>query len=156
LHQLGISADQAPPILDALKRHNEADCLWRVIHADTAGVLEELRQRGLELGVVSNADGRIAGDIQRRGLGNHFATIVDSHVVGVEKPDPRIFSIAMERIGTTPEQSIYVGDVYAIDIAGARNAGMDAILLDTLDRYPGNLDCRRIRGLSELLDFLRS
>ena len=104
--------------------------------------------------VVSNADGRIEGDIRRRGLGDHFATVVDSHVVGVEKPDPKIFSIAMERIGSQPDETIYVGDVYAIDILGARSAGMEAILVDTLDRYPGNLDCRRIRGLGELLDIL--
>ena len=154
LHQLGIGVDQTPPILDALKRHNEADCLWRVIHPDTAGVLDDLRSRGLKLGVVSNADGRIEGDIRRRGLGDHFATVVDSHVVGVEKPDPKIFSIAMERIGSQPDETIYVGDVYAIDILGARSAGMEAILVDTLDRYPGNLDCRRIRGLGELLDIL--
>jgi putative hydrolase of the HAD superfamily len=152
LHQLGIGAEQALPILDALKRHNEEDCLWRVIRPGTAAVLDELRRRGMTLGVVSNADGRIEREIERRGLVGHFATVVDSHVVGVEKPDPGIFAIAMERLGAVAEETAYVGDVYAIDIVGARRAGMEAILVDTLDCYPGKLDCRRIRGLGELLD----
>jgi putative hydrolase of the HAD superfamily len=154
VHQLGIGGDEAGAILAALRDHNEADCLWRVIEPDTHEVLHELRRRGYALGVVSNADGRIEGDITRRGLGEHFEMVIDSHVVGVEKPDPAIFEIALKRMGTKADETVYIGDVYGIDIIGARRAGLDAILIDTLGRYPGDIDCRRISGLSELLELL--
>jgi putative hydrolase of the HAD superfamily len=154
LHQLGIETEKAPPILEALRRHNEADCLWRVIQPETVGVLDELRRRGLILGVVSNADGRIEGDLERRGLSPYFETVVDSHVVGVEKPDARIFEIALERMGARADEALYVGDVFAIDVMGARRAGLDAVLLDTLGGYRGKIDCRRIANLNDLLDIL--
>lgn len=154
LGRLGIHGDDAVPVLEALRRHNEEDCLWRVIEPDTIDVLDGLRRRGLKLGVVSNADGRIEADIARRGLGSHFETVVDSHVVGVEKPDPTIFAIALNRMNVPAEEALYVGDVFAIDILGARRAGMQAVLIDPLGSYPGDVACQRIRRLAELLDLL--
>jgi putative hydrolase of the HAD superfamily len=73
--------------------------------------------------------------------------------VGVEKPDPRIFRMALERMGIEPEDAVYVGDVYEIDVVGARAAGMRAYLIDPLMRL-GHLDCDRIASLTELPDRL--
>ena len=154
LQTLGVPDAVTQPILDALQAHNRAECLWRVVEPDTADVLAALRARGLTLAVISNADGRIEADLERYGLRPHFATIVDSHVVGVEKPHPAIFNIALERIQAPPDTAIYVGDVFSIDILGARRAGLDAVLLDTLGRYPGNIDCPRISRIAELLDLV--
>jgi putative hydrolase of the HAD superfamily len=154
MHGLGVPRDATRRALDALEAHNRASCLWRVVHPDTPSVLEALRARGLVLGVVSNADGRIAGDLAQNGLGAHFGTVIDSHVVGVEKPDPAIFHLALDALGMTAAESLYVGDVFGIDVVGARRAGLEAVLLDTLGRYPGGVDCRRIRALSELLELL--
>jgi putative hydrolase of the HAD superfamily len=154
LHTLGIPDEVAPPILDALQVHNRERCLWRVVEPDTQDVLGTLHARGFALAVVSNADGRVEADLARSGLGREFATVVDSHVVGIEKPHPGIFNIALERIQATPETALYVGDVFSIDVLGARRAGLAAVLLDTLGRYPGNLDCPRISRLAELLDLL--
>ncbi len=154
VHNLKIPGSAVEPVLAALRQHNEEDCLWRVIADDTVDALTELRRRGYSLGVVSNADGRIEGDLERRGLYRYFATVVDSHVVGVEKPAPGIFEIALERMGAHPEEAMYVGDVFAIDVVGARRAGLEAVLLDTLGRYPGKIDCRCIGKLSDLLDML--
>ena len=151
---LGVPRDAARSVLAALETHNRAECLWRVVEPDTTSVLEALRARGLVLGVVSNADGRIARDLARSGLGAHFGTVIDSHVVGVEKPDPAIFHLALEALGMTAAESLYVGDVFGIDVVGARRAGLDAVLLDRLGQYPGDVDCRRIRALSELFDLL--
>jgi HAD superfamily hydrolase (TIGR01509 family) len=150
LHALGISGDATVGVLAALHAHNAVDCLWRVIEPDTHAVLDALRARGLALGVVSNADGRVEADLARRGLGRHFATVVDSHVVGVEKPDARIFRLALERLGVEARAALYVGDVFAIDVLGARGAGLDAVLIDPLGRYPGAPDARWIRALAEL------
>jgi putative hydrolase of the HAD superfamily len=154
LHRLGLPWAAARPILDALQAHNANRCLWRVVEADTAAVLAELRARGFTLAVISNADGRVEGDLERAGLRRYFATVVDSHVVGVEKPDPAIFRLALDRLGASPDDAIYVGDVFSIDVQGARGAGLGAVLVDSLGRYPGAIDCPRISRLGELLDLL--
>jgi FMN phosphatase YigB (HAD superfamily) len=72
----------------------------------------------------------------------------------VEKPDPAIFALALERLGAPPDTAMYVGDVFSIDVLGARRAGLDAVLIDTLGRYPGAVDCARISRLADLLDLL--
>ena len=154
LHHLGVPRTAMPPILDALQAHNRESCLWRVVEPETAGVLAELRERGFTLAVISNSDGRVEGDLDRLGLREHFATVVDSHVVGMEKPNPEIFRLALERIEVAAEESLYVGDVFGIDVMGARRAGLEAVLIDTLGGYPGRVDCLRIQRLGELLDLL--
>lgn len=116
-------------------------------------VLEELKRLGFKLAVVSNADGRVERALHASGIGRFFATIIDSHVVGVEKPDARIFHLALEACGSTAAQSVYVGDIYEIDVRGARNAGMQALLLDPLDRYAA-VDCVRIKSLADLPQLL--
>lgn len=156
LQRLGIRGAAAEPMLAALRRHNQERCLWRVILPDTTTVFGTLRDRGFRLAVVSNADGRVEADLRAAGLGEFFETIIDSSVVGVEKPDPRIFHIALDKLGVAPAQAYYVGDVYGIDVVGSRRAGMSPILMDRLERYPRELDCPRIRILSELVGLLPS
>ncbi len=143
LHFLDVPRRDWPAIVQSLHAHNDADCLWRVVEPDTPEVLAALRRRGFSLGVVSNADGRIEGGLVENGLRPHFATVIDSHVVGVEKPHPAIFHLALDRLGAAPDEAIYVGDVFSIDVVGARRAGVDGVLIDTLDRYPGRIDCPR-------------
>src|SRR5579871_3459727 len=70
--------------------HAEA-CMWRIVRDGTYEALERLKSAGFKLGIVSNADGRVAGDAKRLGLAPFFDVIVDSQVVGVEKPSPKIF-----------------------------------------------------------------
>ena len=154
LHQLGIPAATQAAISAALQAHNEADCLWRVVDPETPSILEALRQRGFTLAVISNADGRVEADLERRGLREYFATVIDSHVVGVEKPDPAIFALALDRVQAAADAAVYVGDVWSIDVLGARKAGLHAILVDTLSRYRIAVDCPRITRLAELLDVL--
>lgn len=150
LHHLGISGAAAAPILAELKRSNEESCLWRIVEPDTAAVLEALRERGLRLAVVSNADGRVEDLLRTAGLAGFFEIIIDSSKVGVEKPDPRIFGFALDHVGVAAERAVYVGDVYGIDVAGARRAGLTPVLIDRLHRYPRQLDCLRIAELPEL------
>jgi len=151
---LGVPRAAMQPVLDALASHNRERCLWRVVEPDTADVLSALNDRGFKLAVISNADGRVEGDLERCGLRPHFATVVDSHVVGVEKPAAGIFHLALERLQEAPEAALYVGDVFSIDVLGARGAGLDAVLVDTLSRYVGSIDCPRVSRLGELLDLL--
>lgn len=152
LNALGVPADRQPAIAEAFHAENRRASVWRVMHDDTPDVLAALRARGLRLGVVSNADGRIAAALAATGLDRYLDAIIDSHVVGVEKPDPRIFHMALDRCGVAPADAIFVGDIYEIDVRGARNAGMEGILIDPLSMY-GEVDCRRIARLNELLEF---
>lgn len=153
LETLHVPREAFAAITAALHAENERQSLWRVMHPDTPDVLAELRRRGFTLAVVSNADGRVPAALAAGGIAEHFAAIVDSHLVGVEKPDARIFQIALEACNAPAFAALYVGDIYEIDIRGARNAGMTGVLLDPLDRYPP-VDCLRIARLAQLLDLL--
>ncbi len=154
LAALGVASEKWEEILAALKAENQRASLWRVMHPATPAVLQCLRQRGFTLAVVSNADGRVAAAIAEKGTAHHFQAIIDSHVVGVEKPDPRIFQLAMDACGMAAASTLYVGDIYEIDVRGARAAGLTPVLLDTLDLY-GPLDCLKIQTLEELLPLLK-
>ena len=137
-------------VLHQLRDDHRSRNLWNRLAEGASETLAALRARGLRIGLVSNSDGSIGLLAEQLGLAPHFETIVDSHAVGVEKPDPRIFAIALERMGgLAPEECVYVGDLYHVDVVGAERAGMTPVLID-----PGSLHadkpCRRIRGLDEL------
>jgi putative hydrolase of the HAD superfamily len=153
LDALQVQPTAADVILRELHAENARQSLWRVMDADTAPLIRELRQRGYTLAVVSNADGRVEASLAACGIADQFAAIVDSHVVGVEKPDARIFEIALEACGAPPAEAAYVGDIYEIDVRGARNAGISPVLIDPLERY-GEVDCPRITALRQLLGLL--
>jgi REG-2-like HAD superfamily hydrolase len=147
--QVGVPGERFAPLARRLfARHAERN-LWCAVRERTAETLEELRRRGYRLGVISNADGRVEALLEETGLLPHFEFVIDSATVGVEKPDPRIFRLGLERMGAEPHEAVYVGDIYEIDIVGARAAGMRAILVDPLSRL-GHLDCDRIAALHEL------
>lgn len=150
---LGVPEAAMAAIGEELRTENERRSLWRVVPSDAHAVMGELARRGFTLGVVSNADGRVEAALREDGLAPYFAAIVDSHVVGVEKPDPRIFHLALEGCGAEAAQTVYVGDIYEIDVRGARDAGLTAILIDPLSRYEA-VDCPRIDRLSGLLEML--
>ncbi|HYH81231.1 MAG TPA: HAD-IA family hydrolase [Longimicrobium sp.] len=151
--QLGVPAEVFPAIGKRLyARHAERN-LWCNLRDGTDDVLRELKRRGHRMAVISNADGSVEALLGELGLLQHFEFVIDSATVGLEKPDPRIFQMALERMGVEPHDAVYVGDVYEIDVVGARAAGMRAVLIDPLSRL-GHLDCDRIATLGELPDRL--
>jgi HAD superfamily hydrolase (TIGR01509 family) len=101
------------------------------------GALEALAALAprFKLAVVSNAGGRVKDKLVAKGFGPHLLAVVDSGLEGVEKPDPRIFLAGCERAGVRPERALYVGDLHAIDVRGARAAGLRSILLDPTGAY---------------------
>jgi putative hydrolase of the HAD superfamily len=123
--------------------HSEAGRLWTRTRAGTADMLAGLRSAGLVVGVVSNSDGRVEQFLETAGLRPHLDFVIDSGRVGVEKPDPRIFQIACEHAAVRPDQAVHVGDVYEIDVLGARAAGILPVLVDPDDLMP-HADCARI------------
>ncbi len=80
---------------------------------------------------------------ERVGLTPYFHAICDSCVEGVEKPDPRFFQIVLERAGGRPETAMHVGDLYYVDVLGARSAGIQPVLLDPHGLYR-DFDAQRI------------
>jgi putative hydrolase of the HAD superfamily len=68
----------------------------------------------------------------------------------VEKPDPRLFEIALERSSADAATTIHVGDLYQVDVVGARAAGIRGVLLDENGLYDG-VDCPRVQSLAELV-----
>jgi HAD superfamily hydrolase (TIGR01509 family) len=123
--------------------------VWSRIFEDTSPYLAELRRRGYYLGVISNSIGTMEEQLTRLGLAEHFSTIIDSAVVGVEKPHPEIFAMALARAGVQAAEAVFVGDTYATDIGGAQLAGLTGVLIDRVGAYPA-ADCPRIETLSQL------
>lgn len=131
LTELGVHDES---VLDQLVSAIRTSGNWDVIRPGTADHLRELGQR-YRLGVISNADGSIGDVLRRCGIADCFLTITDSGLVGYEKPHPEIFRQALDSLNATPEESLYVGDVYSVDYLGATGAGMQAILMDLPGAY---------------------
>jgi HAD superfamily hydrolase (TIGR01509 family) len=129
-------------LLRALRTPEAQDRLWSVVPSGLPAMLERLRAAGLRLVVVSNSDGTVEAKLARAGIARHFDAIVDSHLVGAEKPDVRIFEHALARSGAARERTLHVGDLYHVDVAGARAAGLHAALLDPFDDWR-DVDCAR-------------
>ncbi len=144
-----IAPEEQEAVRDSIHRAHEAENLWRFVPEETHATLEELCKDGFRLGVVSNADGRVASLLLDLDLHHRFDVIVDSFHVGFEKPDPEIFRIALRALDASPETALYVGDLYSVDVLGARAAGMEAALLDPLGlaREP---DCAVLRTIGEV------
>lgn len=153
--EVGVPREVFGAVAERLEARHAESNLWSRVQDGTAEALEALRERGHRLAVISNADGRVEALLESVGLRPHFEFVVDSGVLGVEKPDARIFRHACERMGVEPEEALYVGDIYEIDVVGARGAGMRAMLVDPLDRW-GDLDCDRIAGVHELPERLET
>ena len=139
--------------LEELQAYHAVHNLWELVPEGVVPALERLRARVPRLVVVSNANGRLHTVMERLGLARFFDVMLDSHLEGVENPDPRLFELALERTGGHPETTLHVGDFYWIDVQGARAAGLRAVLLDPAGLYP-EADCPRIRSLGELADLL--
>jgi putative hydrolase of the HAD superfamily len=140
-------------IIDTLWEAHQRVGLWTVPIEGAVDAVRALKAAGYRLGVVSNAEGRVAVDLASAGYDGLFDTVVDSQLVGVQKPDPAIFRIALERLGASAESCVYLGDVPSIDVAGARSAGISAVLLDRHDFY-GDVDVPRLRAIVEFPGWL--
>ena len=99
--------------------------------------------------IVTNSDGHGAENLAACGFAG--VPVIDSHVVGVAKPDPRIFEVALARAGAgiRPSEVVHVGDMLSTDVAGARAAGITPIHFDPF-RACRARDHRHIRSLPGL------
>ena len=155
---VGVDADLAEHAAEVLE-HTRTAHLWRWAIPESVEALARLAEGGVPMGVVSNASGQIEhvlrlANVCHVGDGPAVAMrcVVDSHVVGVAKPDPRIFSHALPHFAEfEPARIAYVGDSVKMDVGGARAAGLHPILVDPYDDHAG-ADFDRITSLLDLLD----
>jgi putative hydrolase of the HAD superfamily len=147
---LGPATDSA---LAELYEYHQKTNLWEHVPADVVPALRALRAAGFNLVVVSNANGTLRAKFDRLGLTEHVNCVLDSCEFGVEKPDPRLFEIAMERSGARPETTVHVGDLYHVDVVGARAAGLRGVLFDEAGLYE-DVDCPKVQSLAELVELV--
>lgn len=157
LHHAGITQNAGTDAaLAELREYHRVENLWEHIEPDAVPTLAALRDRGLRLVVVSNANGRLRHLFDRVDLTKWFDHVLDSHEWGVEKPDPRLFHLALEQSRSNAANTVHVGDLYHVDVVGARSAGLrEGILLDLADLYEG-VDCPRINSLASLVEWIDS
>jgi putative hydrolase of the HAD superfamily len=131
--------------------------LWRQHVRGSVDGLRLLQRRGVRLGIVSNADGTIEEQLRRseicqvgEGLGVPVLAIIDSHVVGVEKPAAEIFRHALEPLSVEPERAVYVGDTVRYDVRGARAAGLTPVHFDPYSLCPERDDHAHVTRLGQV------
>jgi putative hydrolase of the HAD superfamily len=117
---------------------------------DALPTLRGLHEQSKTLAVVSNWDLALPTLLAELGLAEFFNFILPSAEIGIEKPDGRIFRLALQRLGLSPQEVVHIGDQYEADVVGARAVGITPILLDRKGqtRHP---DVICISSLAELI-----
>src|SRR5208282_651996 len=134
LDGMGKSADKRQALLQALVANTQNSANWDQILPGTREALGRIA-RSFRIAVISNADGTIQQVLSRCNIADCFESITDSGIVGVEKPRREIFEAALQSMNAPADESLYVGDFYSVDFLGAREAGMQAVLLDISGAY---------------------
>jgi len=131
--------------------------VWTSVLPGAREGLQALAATGASVAMVSNSDGTVEGLLRDAevcqvgpGPGVEVAVVVDSHVVGVEKPDPRIFDFALSVVGVDAADAAYVGDTVTYDVRGARAAGLHPLHLDPYDLCPVPRDHDHVRSLGDV------
>ena len=153
LKQAGVTdKNTLSTIFAKIKSYHDKYNIWDLLLPTVPPLLSRLKKNYM-LGIISNSDGNLDKLLIRLDLKKFFNIVTDSYIVGVEKPDRRIFDTALSSAKAKPENSVYVGDLYYIDIVGARRVGMEGILIDPADNHKDK-DCLRIKNVEEVENVL--
>jgi len=145
-----LAADLAPQMIAQMDvDFSPENRVYPCVHE----TLKTLKDHGLILGLVSNRSKPCQAECEELGLLGYFAFAYVAAEVDAWKPDPHIFDRAMEITGSSPARTIYVGDNYYADIVGAKNAGLQPVLLDGKGLFP-KADCLVIERVSELVELV--
>ncbi len=154
-YRLGISLDVSAVDKYWEKIQNETEDYWTPFD-NVHEVLAELKDSALHMGVISNWDNTARTLLQRHGLIGYFDHCIISSEIGINKPNPEIFNLAMQKANVEPQACIYVGDNYYDDAVGSGEAGMRALIINRF----GNLgveeidDAPIIQNLAQIKDHL--
>lgn len=150
---LGMTEEAAARAGQAAQARHEERSLWTFTFPWVVETLEQLKSEGYRMSIISNADGRVEQQVRHLGLEDHFDRIYDSAIVGVQKPEPRIYELALRDFDLRPEDALFVGDVFCIDVWGANRVGIPGLHLDPLGLYEG-WPGTRIRDVRQLPGWL--
>ncbi len=159
LEGLGVVAEDVPLAQERLRAAWSVPNLdvWRQQVRGSMIGLRQLAESGVKLGIISNSDGSVEEQLRRgricqigEGFGVPVLAIIDSGVVGVEKPAAEIFRHALDPIGVEPEQALYVGDTRRYDVRGARAAGLVPVHFDPYELCPEMNDHAHVVSLSDV------
>jgi len=154
LREAGIGADDnvVMGLLGAMRKMD----LKQVLFDDVLPALNDLRNRGFILGLISNVDRDIADMLDDLKLSPLLSVVVTSLDAGATKPDRKIFLEAVRRAGVQAHETAYIGDQFQADVIGASNAGLKGILLDRYGYYDDTGDSPRIQNLTQVAEQLSS
>jgi putative hydrolase of the HAD superfamily len=155
--ECGVAPERGGALADEMAMGIK-DFGWTHVGPGVGGGLRELAALGIPLGVVSNSDGTVEGELRRLGVcqtgdgdGVRVGVVVDSAVAGVAKPDPAIFRIALDALGIEASTRVlHVGDSLRYDVAGALVAGLRPVHLDPYGYCPAPADHDHVTSLSEV------
>jgi putative hydrolase of the HAD superfamily len=168
----GVPEEHAGPLATEMAQHPQPGS-WAHAGLGVRDGLAALAALGLPMGVVSNSDGSVQGDLRRVGLcympdgpgprtedtsadGVEMGVILDSHVVGVAKPDPGIFRLALDALGVPAGRDVlHVGDSLRYDVTGALAAGLQPVHMDPYGLCPAPAGHPHIASLAELAGWVR-
>jgi HAD superfamily hydrolase (TIGR01549 family) len=161
LDRLGVEARRE--MLDRILASQFASDSWEP-YPDVEPMLSAVRELGgVRIGIVSDWGSNLRGILAELGLDRHLDFVLPSGAVGIAKPNPDFYRLALDRVGVDPADGLMVGDSYRADIQGAWSAGMDAVWLDrhegmsiTPADEPAPTDVRRVRSLDELPEIVRA
>ena len=121
---------------------------------DVPETLRLLQAAGYQLGVVTNRSRPCAEELAQLGLLEFFELALTAGEANAWKPDPAIFTQALQRLGASASAAVYVGDNYYADVVGARLAGLQPVLLDPQDLFP-EAGCPVILTIGDLQALVR-
>jgi putative hydrolase of the HAD superfamily len=154
LEAAGVTGAARDSAYERLRARQSGPGLWSRPMEGARAALDGVAALGLRSAVVSNSDGRAEWHLEQAGLREGLDFVVDSQIEGVEKPDPRIFQIALDRLRVAAARALYVGDIRSVDEAGARAAGMHFVLIDPWGDY-GDRSVDSIATIARLPDWVR-
>ena len=147
VRKAGLDPRSVPALLEVLWLRHRVSNFWHLVPDGLLPALAAARARGVRVAVVSNSEGKLEGLLAELGVLASLDMVIDSGIVGVEKPDPRIFRIALDRFGVAPSRTLHLGDVYGTDVLGARAAGLRVALVDPYGHLDGHHpDVPRVPG----------
>ena len=158
--EVGTPDDQREEVHEHLDNEFADAALWLRELPGARDGLRALAATGVRLGIISNADGLIGQRLAELeilqvgpGIGVPVECVIDSGAVGVMKPDPRIFHLALDAMGIEAGDAWYVGDMPGIDVVGARAAGLVPVVMDPFE-FHLDADYARISSLSALAEVI--
>lgn len=158
----GVPDDRLGQVAEALEQAMRRPGSWQRLLPGSSEGLRLIADTGVGVGIVSNSDGTVQEQLLTtricqvgNGHGVRVAIVVDSAVAGFEKPDPRIFALALDTLGVPAGRAVHVGDTIFADVEGARAAGVRPLHLDPYGFCPRPAgDHDHVRSLADVAELI--